>query len=322
MSRLASRWWKTVYTHRVALKRWLTVAFAVLVLALLGVAVTKVDWPAVFRALAQLPASSLWRAAGFALGAYAVYSCLDLIGRRYTRHGLTPWRSVLVGFISYAFTMSVGSTIGGMGLRMRLYAKQGLAQSVILRVWATSVISNWSGYLLVLGAVLMTGHIALPPSWDLARPVLWVLGTVCIGIVITYLVACVSWRRREWKIRNQVIELPQIRLAVIQVLLGVGAWLLFASVPYVLFQQRVPYADVLGIVLISAVAGLVARVPGGVGVMEYVFLTMLASMLPRHEILAVLLVFRLLYYIAPLMIAGMLYLAVEAGMKTSRRDLA
>ena len=103
-----SRWFKALYAHRVVLKRVLVLGFALLVLSLLTFAVLKVDWHDVMLALKELPASSMYWAAGFSLLTYFVYSCFDLLGRFYTDHNLTLWRSMLVGFISYAFTMSLG----------------------------------------------------------------------------------------------------------------------------------------------------------------------------------------------------------------------
>lgn len=317
MKRRMPRLLKRLAAHRVVLKRVLVIAFAVLVLALLAFAVAKVDWLEVIRALRELPAAVLFQAAGFAVAAYALYSAFDLFGRAYTGHSLAWWRSVLVGFISYAFTMSIGSTLGGVGLRMRLYAKQGLRQSVVFRIWAISVLTNWTGYLLALGLVLVSGHVALPQSLSLGRPILIALGAVCIGLVSIYVVACSSFQNRSWTIRGQRIELPAGRLALMQLGAGTLVWMLIAGIPYVLFQARVPYLDVLGIVLISAVAGLAARVPGGIGVVEYVFLTMLGPSIARYEILAVMLMYRLFYYIGPLLIAGVGYLAVEAGMRTA-----
>lgn len=322
MKRHLSRLLTWTRSRRTVFKRILVLAFALLVVSLLGVAVAKVDWAAVTQALRALPADVLIRAAGVAVLAYAFYSAFDLLGRAYTGHRLAWWRSMMVGFISYAFTMSLGSTIGGIGLRMRLYAKQGLRQSEVFRVWAISVMTNWSGYLIAVGCVLVSGHLALPESWTPGRPVLFLLGALCIGSVFMYLLACANSRTRSWSIRGHRIELPVFRLALTQMLMGTTVWLLVSTIPFVLFQGRVAYLDVLSVVLLSAVAGLAARIPGGLGVIEYVFLTLLGPLIPRYEILAVLLVYRLFYYIGPLLIAGMAYLGVEAGMRPARRDAA
>lgn len=314
-----SRLLKAFYTHRVVLKRVLVVAFALMVLGMLTFAVLNVEWSKVIIALRALPTDALLWAAAVAVLTYSVYSCFDLLGRRYTGHQLSWWRSMLVGFISYAFTMSLGSTIGGVGLRVRLYAKQGLRRGEILRIWAISVMTNWTGYVLMLGTVLVAGQVAIPQNWSAGGHTVRMIGIVGVGLVIAYLLASAFMHRRSWVVRGHTIELPEFRIAIVQAFLGALGWTLVATIPYILFQDQVPYLQVLGIVLISAVAGLAARVPGGIGVIEYVFVTMLSSTFPRSETLAVVLVYRVFYYIGPLFVAGLCYLLAEAGMKSASR---
>lgn len=317
-----SRLLQSLYTHRTTIKRVAVAGFAVLVLGMLTFAVLKVDWAAVVVALKALPASALYWAGAIAVLTYGVYSCFDLIGRHYTDHHLPWWRCMLVGFISYAFTMSLGSTIGGIGLRVRLYAKQGLKQGEIFRIWAISVMTNWTGYLIMLGTVMITGQVAMPQSWGASNHVMQLIGVIGLAVVVAYLAACAFMARRSWVVRGHTIELPAFRIAIVQAVLGAVVWALVAAIPYVLFQDRVAYLQVLGIVLISAVAGLAARVPGGIGVIEYVFMTMLSATIPRSETLAVVLVYRIFYYIGPLLVAGLAYLLAEAGLKSiSRRPV-
>jgi len=93
-------------------------------------------------------------------------------------------------------------------------------------------------------------------------------------------------------------------------------WALIAAVIYVLMQQKVAYPLVLGTLLISAIAGALAHIPGGLGVTESVFIAVLASpSMPRFEILGAILVYRAVYYLEPLLIAGTWYLLAEAKMK-------
>lgn len=75
---------------------------------------------------------------------------------------------------------------------------------------------------------------------------------------------------------------------------------------------------VLGAVLLSAVAGLIARVPAGLGVLEAILIAVLSSPdMPRNEVLAGALVYRAVYYLGPLFIAGIVYLLTEV-MQRSR----
>jgi uncharacterized membrane protein YbhN (UPF0104 family) len=314
---MTSRWkrlheWGTANWPRV--RKGATVLFIVLVLALLGYAITKVEWSDVLDAIAQLSGASLWTAAAIALASYLVYSTYDLLGKWYTEHGLAWWRVIMVGLISYAFTMSLGAPIGGLGMRLRLYVKQGLEQGTVMRILGISIMSNWTGYVLVAGAIFGMGMMRLPQSWELGNGALQVIGIVMFGAGLAYLFLCAFSKTRSWNIRGHEIELPSIGMAAAQVSLAIVNWMLIAAVIYVLLQQRADYFTVLGILLVSAIAGAIAHVPGGLGVIESVFIALLPGTLPQHEILGALLVYRAVYYIGPLIIAGAWYLGAEAKM--------
>jgi glycosyltransferase 2 family protein len=62
------------------------------------------------------------------------------------------------------------------------------------------------------------------------------------------------------------------------------------------------YLVVLGAFLLSFSAALVSHAPGGLGVFELLFITIMPDV-PRVEVLAALLVWRLFYLIIPLLIA-------------------
>ena len=52
-----------------------------------------------------------------------------------------------------------------------------------------------------------------------------------------------------------------------------------------------------------AIAGVITHVPAGLGVLEAVFIALLSHQLGRNELLAALILYRFLYYLAPLLLA-------------------
>ena len=78
-----------------------------------------------------------------------------------------------------------------------------------------------------------------------------------------------------------------------------------------LLEGSVDYVSVLGGLLVSSVAGVIAHVPAGLGVLEAVFVSLLGDAHPVHRLLAALLAYRAVYYLAPLAMAGFAYLALE-----------
>ena len=95
--------------------------------------------------------------------------------------------------------------------------------------------------------------------------------------------------------------------------------MLIGSVIFLLLQGALPYPTVLATLLIAAVAGVLTHVPAGLGVLEAVFVTLLSSQMPPSELVAALLAYRGIYYLAPLAIATACYLAFEARISADTR---
>ncbi|RQP24326.1 lysylphosphatidylglycerol synthase domain-containing protein [Piscinibacter terrae] len=293
------------------LRRLLTIVFLIGVAALLVALARRVDWDEVWTALAAYPASTLAGAAGLAAVSHLVYSSFDLLGRAWTGHRL-PLRQVLaVTSVSYAFNLSFGTLVGGLGFRWRLYSRLGLGPGDIGRILALSMATNWLGYLLVAGSVFAAGVIAPPPGWDFSAGAARVIGGVMALAALAYVVICAKARRREWVLRGRVISLPPARLAALQIALSSLNWMLMGGMLWVLLQGRVDYVLVLATLLAGALAGVLAHVPAGLGVLEAVFVTLLVPPLSRGEVLAALLAYRGIYYLAPLLIASGVYLFLE-----------
>lgn len=309
-------WWKNVKSwfkqHWKTIRKVLSIAFAAAILILISMAVVKIDWNEVLSAIRGLPASALWLAALITASSYLVYSTYDLLGRWYTEHDLPWWKCMATGFISYAFTMNMGAPVGGLGLRLRLYTKHGLEPGVIMRIVGFSVTTNWIGYTLLAGVLFALGVVELPSSWKLDNGPLRIIGLLMVGAAIAYLGLCKFSRTRSSTIFGHTIELPSIGMAFIQIGLAVLNWMLIGAVIYILLQQNIPYFIVLATFLLSAIAGALAHIPGGIGVLESVFVALLSGSMARPEILGGLLVFRAIYYLGPLMLAGTWYLGTEA----------
>jgi len=93
--------------------------------------------------------------------------------------------------------------------------------------------------------------------------------------------------------------------------LSIMNWLLIAAVLYVLLRQEIPFTTVLAVLLLSSIAGVITHIPGGLGVIEAVFLMCLGNTMPRSELLAALLVYRAIYYIAPFLLGIAVYFTLE-----------
>ena len=297
-------WWPWV-------KRALSLLFFAAVALLLVRYARNIDWEDVLDSVRNTPGPVLLAAVLLAAGSHLLYSCFDLIGRRYTGHGLATGTVMAVTFISYAFNLCIGSLVGGVAFRYRLYSRLGLGKGVITRVVSMSMLTNWLGYKLLAGVLFLVWPLQLPPSWKMGNHGLQWLGLGLIIVALGYIVACVRSGDRIWTVRGHELYLPPWRMAAVQMTISCINWSLMAGVIYVLLMEKVPYTDVLTVLLIGAIAGVIAHVPAGLGVFEFVFLALLSHVIPEGRLLAALLGYRAIYYIVPLIAAALLYLVME-----------
>jgi uncharacterized membrane protein YbhN (UPF0104 family) len=292
-------------------RRLLTLVFFVAVLALLVRFARNVDWDDVFASLRALPRPALLAAIAFALASHLLYSCFDLIGRHYTGHELATRKVMAVNFISYAFNLNLGSLVGGVAFRYRLYSRLGLDNGEITRILSMSMLTNWLGYMLLGGFLFLMHPLQLPPSWKMGNHGLQWLGAGLVLVAVAYFVACLRSGDRVWTVRGHELFLPQWRMAGIQLAMSSLNWSLMAGAVFMLLQRQVPYTDVLTVLLIAAVAGVITHVPAGLGVFEFVFVSLLSHQISEGRLIAALLGYRGIYYIVPLMVAAVLYLVME-----------
>lgn len=292
-------------------KRLLTLLFVILIPALLYMLVRNLDWNEVRQSLVAYTPGTLAIGLGLALCSYLTFASYDLLARAYTGHHL-PARQVLpVAFVCYAFNLNFTTWVGGVALRYRLYGRLGLDNATITRILTLGLLTNWMGYLLLAGTVFALRLVKVPERWAVGATGLQMIGVLMLVIALAYLLACGFAKRRTWHVRDHEITLPSLRLALCQVALGASNWALMAALIYWLLPGELFYPSILGVLLISCVAGVVAHIPAGLGVLEAVFLALLHGQLGQGSLIAALLGYRTLYYLIPLLLALVTYLVLE-----------
>jgi glycosyltransferase 2 family protein len=277
-----------------------------------------VDWRQVGAALGGYHAATLLAAGALAAASYAIYAAFDLLGRRYTHHTIPVPRVAAIAFVSYAFNLNFGAWVGGVGMRYRLYSQHGLKTGVISRVLGMSLATNWLGYLALGGMVFLLRLVPLPPGWGLGADGLQLAGLLMLGVVGGYLGMCWGSRRRSWRIRGAEIHLPPLDLAMLQLSLSMANWLVIATILFVLLHGSVPVHSVLAVLLIASIAGVITHIPAGLGVIEAVFVALLAPDIPEEQLLAAVFAYRGLYYLAPGTLAMLTYFGLEQRLRRAQ----
>jgi len=302
------------------IKKVLTYAFFILIAALLISLARNLDWAEVSKTLRSYSIETLLMAGGAALASYAVYCCYDVLGKFYVGHKLPVRQVVTITFVCYAFNLNLSAWVGGIALRYRLYSRLGLRASQITQIFTISVLTNWIGYLWLAGVIFAMGWITPPEGWSIGTTALRFLGMGLIGVSLFYLGLCRFSKRREWTIRGHEIQLPSWKLALLQMVLGATNWAFMALVVYFMLSQKAEYPLVLGILLISSIAGLITHIPAGLGVIEAVFVALLSGDMSKGAIVAGLIGYRVIYFLIPLLFAILTYVLLEARAKKLRKQ--
>ena len=302
-------------------QRWkkpLTLAFFVLLIVLFTLLARRIDWSEVLQTLSEFKVRTLMIAGALTVCSFIVYACFDLIGRTYIRQPLR-WKQILpVGIISYAFNLNLSAWVGGIAMRYRLYSRLGVSTGNIAKILGLSLATNWFGYMAISGVIFSSGLVTMPPGWKVSTTALQGIGALLVLASLGYLVACQFSKKRAWTIRGMEINLPSLRMACLQLMLGALNWSLMAAVIFTLLPAKLDYPLVLGVLLISAIAGVLTHIPAGLGVLEAVFIGLLQYEASRGSLLAGLIAYRAIYFICPLLIALVMYLGVEAKAKALR----
>jgi uncharacterized membrane protein YbhN (UPF0104 family) len=268
-------------------------------------------------AMAAIPASALWIAAAWTVLAYAVLAVYDKLGSIYAGRPVSWARSLLASFCGYALAHNLGfAAVSGAAVRYRLYSAWGLTPLEIAKVVGFTSLTFGLGGLALGGLVLLVEPEVVP--WAGAHLPRWALQALAVpfwGAVAGYVV--LSRFVRHIRVFGHEIELPRLRMALTQVALATVDVAVTAAIFYSLLPpaEGLTYVRFLGIYLAAYAAGILAHVPGGIGVFDGAVLLGLQPYMEPAKVVGALLVFRLYYYIVPLFIAGGLFAAFEVGQR-------
>ncbi|BBE78923.1 MULTISPECIES: lysylphosphatidylglycerol synthase domain-containing protein [Phytobacter] len=300
-------------------KKVLTWLFFIAVAVLLVLYAQKVNWDDVWKVIHDYNRIVLLGAAALVVVSYLIYGCYDLLGRAYCGHKLAKRQVMLVSFICYAFNLTLSTWVGGIGMRYRLYSRLGLPSSTITRIFSLSITTNWLGYILLGGIIFTFGVVDIPAHWYISDTTLRIIGVVLLLFIAFYLWACGFAKRRHFTIRGQKLVIPSWKFALAQMAISSANWIAMGVIIWLLMGHQANFFFVLGVLLVSSIAGVIVHIPAGIGVLEAVFLALLAGEhMSQGVIIAALLAYRVLYYFIPLLLALIAYLILEGRAKKLR----
>ncbi len=298
---------------------FITFIFFCLIAFLLYQSLSEINFAEVKAALNKVSFKGLLPTLGLVIFNFIILASFDFLGFRYLKlPGISALKIYCSAMICYTFTLNLGAFVGGLGLRYRIYSGWNVSIGDITKVIIFSTLSNWLGHIFLLSFVILQGQEDVVKLTGFPREVTFIVSTLGMVIVILYFFLCS--KRKQITYKKVKFMFPPIKLAFAQLLLSVIQWSLLTLIIISLMEQlgAAPnFMQVLFTYLLSGLAGVVTHIPAGLGVHEAVFLKMNFE-ISSFNILAVLILFRVTYYLIPLLLALPGYLGIEYYQKKNK----
>lgn len=297
------------------LRRW---APALVGLVLLGAAgfvlqreLRDVSYREVRATLAALPAMSLWISLVVCAANYAVLTGFDMLAFHYVGRRVAPWKVAVASFTGYAISNSVGFAIlSGTSVRYRFYSRWGLSATEISRIVLFYVGTFWLGLLALGGwtlAIDPSPALLALPGGSLLQATGWLLLLSAAGYMAMSFV-----RREPIRILRWEIPFPPPGTVALQFALSLVDWILAAEIFYALLPpSELTFSVFMGAFIAAQIVGLIAHVPGGLGVFDGTMILLLNGYMTPGQLLSSLVLYRIVYYVVPLGVALMILVADE-----------
>jgi glycosyltransferase 2 family protein len=261
-----------------------------------------VDAAVILTALTDIPPSHIALAALCVVCAFFTltfyFFALRTIGKKHV-----PYRiAALSSFTSYSIGHNIGATVfTGGAIRFRIYSDYGLNAIDVAKICFLSGLTFWLGNTFVLGIGMALHPSAASAMDQLPEAINRLIAFGGIIAIFTYL----GWlslgdNRRELGQNGWKVVLPSARLTLLQILIGVVDLGFCALAMYLLIPAEPPidFLSLAVVFILATLLGFASHAPGSIGVFDAAMLLALPQF-GREQLLATLLVFRVLYFVIP-----------------------
>ncbi|MGN7359098.1 bifunctional lysylphosphatidylglycerol flippase/synthetase MprF [Paenibacillus sp. SAF-054] len=266
-----------------------------------------------FGELRRLSVEAVMEIFIFSLFSIAVMSLYDFMIRRHFRLKVGFWITFRYAWIANTFNNIIGfAGLTGAGLRTILYKRSGI--SPVLMASAVVFLSpivvtglsmfSWGiiAGLFTVGDLFVEHHWLIFAVWGMAL-------YLPLFVLMQRSSLFAKWFNRgegrtPWSTVGVSLSASLLEWACA----AVTFWLIASSV-----LHDVSFREVIGMYAVSAIAGILSMAPGGIGAFDLTVLLGLEQLgFPSDRAMAVLVLFRLFYYIVPWLI-GLILSAFELG---------
>jgi uncharacterized membrane protein YbhN (UPF0104 family) len=297
---------------------WVVAAAVVVASLLLYQTLGRYSFDEIVASVRAIPTMRLALAGAFAAASYLCLTGFDALALRYVVKPLPYPKVALASFTSLSLGHNIGfAALSSGAIRYRFYSRWGLTAGEVAKLILFCALTVGLG-LATLGAaaLLLRADLAMDVT-GLPRQAVVSLGIGCLLVPFVYLtLACFA--RKPFHLLGVTLEMPQLRLALAQLVIGP---INFACVAACLYNALaavtdVPYLAVASAYVIANVTAIISHVPGGLGVIESV----LTALIPDEKLIGALIAFRCIYFFVPLPIGASLFAINELVLRKRTAD--
>ncbi len=294
------------------------------IMALVGIVVVILVWLAISRLIAEVnyddvidtlhatPLASILAALGLTALSFLALSIYDLSALRYLGLAVPYPIVALTAFCAYA----VGNTAGfgpltGGAIRYRFYSRLGVEPGEVAKIVAYVTVAFGLGLAGVtgLGLTFAAADLAAPLA---VPPILLRLFGIAILVALGLLFALaargggrIGWRRVSIALPRPGLMLAQFGATIVDV--SAAAAVLWVLLP----QSDIGLPAFIAVYAVAIGVGVASHVPAGLGVFEAVILAVVGRSASVDAVLSALILYRVIYYGVPLLVASGLVTGLE-----------
>ena len=268
----------------------------------------------IIDALKAIPPYRYALAAASTLLAYAALAWYDRIALLHLDRKLGWVFISLVSFTTYALSHNIGASVfSGAMVRYRAYSSKGLGAAEVGVLVALCSFTFGLGTIMLGGLVLVAMPEIVQRLYDLPVWTARGVGLAMLAFVALYIIGSLR-HFAPLNIGGFKLVYPRPPVALRQLVAAPLELIGAAGIIYFALPEagNPGFFIVLGVFLASFSAALLSHAPGGLGVLEFIFLTAMPGM-NKADVVAALLVFRLFYLLIPLAFAIVMVIGFERG---------
>ncbi|MDA3799894.1 MAG: bifunctional lysylphosphatidylglycerol flippase/synthetase MprF [Kiritimatiellae bacterium] len=266
----------------------------------------------IFSALGSFPVKSILLSMSVVVISYLSLTSYDFLALRYLNKKIPALRVVLASLISFSISNNTGyAYVTGPSLRYRFYGSSGLSGVDIIKFTLFCSLMNLLGMVSLWSFSCITGKSVWMSTMPMPH-VLTMSGWLAAALLTGYLLF-VFFRKKAIVIHDMDISVPSFSLTIAQMFASAIELLMASLVLYILLKVHIDisFTHFLFIYMASMLLGLFSQIPGGLGVFEGTFLYLMNNVGSASYTVAALLIYRVLYYFSPLILAGAALLVYE-----------